>query len=436
MAQADNPLVSMIVFCYNQSRFVVESLESVKAQAYKPTELIILDDCSSDESVAVIENWLQKNEIECTFIRHQENQGICKSVNEALSLATGKYLSMIASDDVWLPDKVVRQVEIMESQPDDVGVLYSDAFQIDEHGQLLPETLIASCRRLTEMPQGRILKSLLEGNFIAGQTTLVKRGCYDKVGPYDENLPWEDWDMWMRMARHYSFIYSPIPSAKYRIHAKSYSRSDPIRMLRESCKISLKQFALGGLEPIEESEHTERLLRMSERLYSENDDYASDILLALWQATGNKRAAWMYRFARAGISFRNFQRVDICRARLRRLRDMIRKESMSIRWAKYRERSIERTCFELLLSNTGERMVPEVSSRTHVLGASLPVQLCVSFVKGQRVLDIACAGKGPRLECSGQSGSGVSANSGDILQGCGSQIVAAKVSRSEESVKF
>src|SRR5580700_11042120 len=153
MTQADNPLVSMIVLCYNQARFVVETLESVKAQTYKPTELIILDDCSSDDSVTVIENWLQENGIECTFIRHQKNQGICKSLNEALSFATGKYISEISSDDVWLPDKIARQVEIMESQPDEVGVVYSDAFQIDDHGQILPETLITSCRRLTEMPQ-------------------------------------------------------------------------------------------------------------------------------------------------------------------------------------------------------------------------------------------------------------------------------------------
>jgi glycosyltransferase involved in cell wall biosynthesis len=324
ITETRDPLVSAIVTCYNQSRFVVETLESIKAQTYKATQLIIVDDCSSDESVATIDRWLHENRINCTFIQHQNNQGICKTVNEALSLATGKYISPLACDDVWLPDKIARQVEIMESQPDDVGVIYSDAFQIDEEGQTLPDMLIASCRRVTEMPQGRILKSLLEGNFIAAQTTLVRRSCYDKVGLYDENLPWEDWDMWMRMARHYSFIYSPIPFAKYRVHDKSYSHSDPIRMLRESCKIALKQFALGGLGRVEESEHTERLLSMSERLYSENDDHASDILLALWQASGNKRAGWMYRFARAGVSFRNFQRVDICRARLGRLRSILR----------------------------------------------------------------------------------------------------------------
>jgi len=319
-APTNNPLVSMIVLCYNQSQFVEETLESVKAQSYKPTELILVDDCSTDDSVAVIEAWLQKNGVECTFIRHKENQGICKSLNEAISNATGKYLSMIASDDVWVRDKIERQVAIMESQSDDVGVIYSDALQIDDRGRTLPKTLIASSRNLPKMPEGKILGSLLEGNFIGGQTTLVRRSCYDRVGMYDEDLPWEDWDMWMRIARHYSFVYSPDPSAKYRIHGKSYSHSDPIRMLRESCKVCLKQFALGGLDTIEKSEHTERLLKMSERLYSENDGDTSEVLLALWRATGNKRAWWMHRFSKCRISFRNWRRVDAFRMRLRRLR--------------------------------------------------------------------------------------------------------------------
>ena len=182
MTEIANPMVSMIVLCYNQSRFVLETLESVKAQTYKTTQLIIVDDCSSDDSVATIESWLHENGIDCTFIRHQKNQGICKSLNDALAVATGKYISMVASDDIWLPDKIAQQVEIMESQPDHVGVLYSDAFQMDEHGNLLPDMFIAAHRKLPEMPQGQILDTLLEGNFIPAMTTLIRRSCYDKVG--------------------------------------------------------------------------------------------------------------------------------------------------------------------------------------------------------------------------------------------------------------
>jgi glycosyltransferase involved in cell wall biosynthesis len=318
MAQTDNPLVSMIVLCYNQSRFVVETLESVKSQTYRSTQLIILDDCSSDDSAAVIESWLQKNGIDCIFIRHQKNEGICKSVNEALSRATGKYISPIASDDVWLPDKIARQVEVMESQPDDVGVLYSDAIQMDENGQTLPGLFIASHWKLLEMPQGPVLTSLLDGNFVVPPTTLIRKSCYDKVGVYDEDLPWEDWDMWMRIARHYSFLCSAIPFAKYRQHRKSYTGSDPIRIARESCRVCLKQFAVGGLSVDQRAKLTARLLRLSEDLYEKRDPEAVEILLALWRATGHRRAAWMYRFSRWGISFENWQRASTWRLRLLR----------------------------------------------------------------------------------------------------------------------
>jgi len=305
-----NPLVTMIVLCYNQSRFVLETLESVKAQTYDPTQLIIIDDCSSDDSVATIEQWLQENGIRSTFIRHQENQGICKTLNEAVRIATGKYISMVASDDVWLPDKIARQVEIMESQPERVGVLYSESFQMDEYGHCLPGTLIATNWKLPEMPQGQVLDVLMQGNFIPGLTTLIRRSCYDEVGLYDEDLPWEDWDMWMRIARRYSFVYSPTSSAKYRIHEKSYSCVDPRRMLRDLYKVGLKQFHLGNLTEHQKATLTVTLMNLATELYKQNDKQASDILFDLWRATGNKRARWMYRFARLGVSFRHLQRAN------------------------------------------------------------------------------------------------------------------------------
>ena len=246
------PIVTTVVLCYNQAQFVLETLESVKAQTYKNTQFIIVDDYSSDDSVPVIEGWLRKNGIDdCTFIRHSKNEGICKSLNDAVRAADGKYISMTASDDTWLPDKIERQVEIMESQPESVGVLYSDAFQMDANGNLLPEMFIPLHRNLPEMPQGEILSVLLEGNFIPAMTTLIRRSCYGIVGLYDETLPWEDWDMWMRIARRFSFLFSATPSAKYRIHGQSYTRLFRKSMTKDLWNMWLKQFEL-GLEPEEE----------------------------------------------------------------------------------------------------------------------------------------------------------------------------------------
>ncbi len=310
MTQTGDPLVSTIVLSYNQRQYVLETLDSVKAQTYKTTEFIIVDDCSIDDSAAIIERWLQYNKIYCTFIRHDKNQGICKSLNDALAVATGKYISMVASDDIWLPDKIARQVEIMEAQPDQVGILYSDAFQIDEHGRPLPEMFIAAHRNLLVMPQGKVLSILLEGNFIPGMTTLIRRECYREVGLYDETLPWEDWDMWLRIARHYSFAYSSTPSAKYRYHEKSLSHSSRSRMLKESVKIGLKQFDLGHLSEDQNSTLIEALLGRSTELYRRDGSKSAEILLAVWQATGNQMVGSMYRFAKFGFSFRNWERAN------------------------------------------------------------------------------------------------------------------------------
>jgi glycosyltransferase involved in cell wall biosynthesis len=319
MIRIADPMVSTIILSYNQSRFVLETLESVKAQTYKDTQLIIVDDCSSDDSVAAIERWLHENRIDCTFIRHKKNEGICKSLNDALAVSRAKYVSMVASDDVWLPDKIEQQVEMMESQQDHVGILYSDAFQIDEQGRPLPEMFIAAHRKLPEMPQGQILDQLLEGNFIPGMTTLIRRSCYDVVGLYDETLPWEDWDMWLRLARHYSFLYSPAPSARYRRHEKSLSNSNRAVMFKGSIRILLKHFNQGHLNEDQESKLIETLLWLSDELYRRRDNESSDMLLALWRATGNKRAGWMYRFAKLGVSFRNWERANVLYKRLQNL---------------------------------------------------------------------------------------------------------------------
>src|SRR4051794_38555205 len=150
------PLVSEIVLCYNQARFVVEALESVRGQTYAPTELIIIDDCSTDDSVATIEDWIRKTGVNCTFIRHSQNLGLCKSLNDALAVTRGKYISLVAADDLWLPDKIAQQVEQMEAGPERVGVLYSDAFQIEEDGKPLPEMFIPAHPALAKPPEGDI----------------------------------------------------------------------------------------------------------------------------------------------------------------------------------------------------------------------------------------------------------------------------------------
>ena len=223
-AEGDRPLVSVLVACYNQARYVEECLNSVLNQIYENIELIIIDDCSQDDSVSVIERWLVTHNFTATFFQHHQNQGICKTFNAALQRAKGEYICVLAADDVYLPEKIDEQVRIMEALPPRIGVVYSDSWQMDADGSPLAEKFIEAHRRFPVMPEGYLFPVLLEGNFIPAMATMIRRDCFETVGPYDEELVYEDFDMWLRIARYYDFAFSPTISAKYRIVPGSISR--------------------------------------------------------------------------------------------------------------------------------------------------------------------------------------------------------------------
>ena len=244
------PLVTITVGCYNHARFVEECLESVRRQTYRNWELIIFDDCSSDNSVEVIRAWIERTKVVCRFIQHTQNLGLCKSLNEALPLAHGKYVNGLAADDAWLPDKLETQVAILEQLPETVGVVYSDAYQMDEQGVLLPDMFIKSHRNLTQFPEGNIQEVLWQGNFIPAMTTMTRRKCFDDVGLYDENLFYEDWDMWLRISRNFEFTFSSVVSAKYRIVGTSMMRSSTEKMIMAANQICVKHLRAGKLTPL------------------------------------------------------------------------------------------------------------------------------------------------------------------------------------------
>jgi glycosyltransferase involved in cell wall biosynthesis len=242
------PLVSAIVLSYNHARYAVECLEGVRAQNYPNLELIVNDDASRDDSAAVIQAWLDKSNIPHRFLRNKINAGICRSMNNALSHARGKYISGIAADDVWLPGKLLGQVQMMERMPERVGVLYSDALQMDESGAPLPGGFIDSHRHFATKPSGNIHNLLWEGNFIPAMTTLVRRHCYETTGPFDEKLFFEDWDMWLRISRGFEFAYSETVSAKYRKVSTSMVRAHWFRILDAMCEMCVKHLRAGTLD--------------------------------------------------------------------------------------------------------------------------------------------------------------------------------------------
>ena len=183
------------------------------------------------------------------FLRNGTNQGLCRSLNNAISRSRGKYIAGIAADDVWLPGKLLNHVESLEKLPADVGVVYTDALQMDEFGKPLNQRFIETYRQFQTRPQGDIHRVLWQGNFIPAMTTLIRRECYDKVGLFDEALYYEDWDMWLRISRCFNFAYLDEVSAKYRIVSTSMMQSQGSRMIDAGCEVCFKHLNTGDMDP-------------------------------------------------------------------------------------------------------------------------------------------------------------------------------------------
>ncbi|WP_026462943.1 glycosyltransferase family 2 protein [Adhaeribacter aquaticus] len=215
------PLVTIGAINYNNAKYLIETLESIKAQTYSNLELVIVDDCSTDNSVELINEWLQDYDKPHKLVIHEKNYGVCKTCNSTLKNAHGKYYNLIATDDIMLPDKIKFQVEILEKSVADVCAVYSDAYLIKEDSSPRYGLYIQMYRHLQELPNGDIYQILLEGNFLPAMAPLIKMEHLNKVGLFDESLAFEDYDMWLRLAKDYKFVYSDYISVKYRMRRDS-----------------------------------------------------------------------------------------------------------------------------------------------------------------------------------------------------------------------
>lgn len=219
------PAITVIALCYNHARFLHECLDSIRAQTCQDFELIITDDASRDASPQLIAEWIAVHRPDARFIRHADNAGICRTLNEALAQARGEFICMIATDDAWEPERLAIHLAAMRAHSARVAVVYSDVAQMDEAGAPLPEKFIAQHRPGFTPPSGTIFSALADGNFIPAMAATIRREAIAAVGGYDERLTYEDYDMWLRLAERYEFAYCDATVARYRIVGSSIVRT-------------------------------------------------------------------------------------------------------------------------------------------------------------------------------------------------------------------
>ncbi|WNH07725.1 glycosyltransferase [Thalassobellus suaedae] len=205
-----NSLVTVICSCYNHSKYVEKSLDSVINQTYKNIQLIIIDDYSNDNSVEVIENWISKNQIGL-LKKNDKNLGLTRSVNNSFKYVEGDFFIDLAADDKLLPHCIETQISVYKAYPNNlIGIVYGNARVIDNNNNTIYTfyNKFSQSKKTTKPEEGFIYKEIINhSNTICSVSALINKKVFEELGGYDENLVYEDYDLWLRIARKHSILY-------------------------------------------------------------------------------------------------------------------------------------------------------------------------------------------------------------------------------------
>ncbi|MCX7966652.1 MAG: glycosyltransferase [Syntrophorhabdaceae bacterium] len=208
------PLVSINLCCYNSEPYLRETLDSITNQTYKNWELVIIDDGSSDSTGEIISEYIKKG----YPIRYyyQENKGLGYSRNRAIKLSNGKYIAFIDHDDLWLPEKLEKQISLFEEK-EEVGFIYTNFFSL-KNG-------VKKIYFKRPNPEGYVFKDFLYSYSAALLTVMIRRSSIEGFSEFfDINLKLaEEYEFFMRILYKSKAAYIEMPLATYRIHEQMSS---------------------------------------------------------------------------------------------------------------------------------------------------------------------------------------------------------------------
>lgn len=211
------PKVSIVMAAKNYGKFLTEAVESALAQTVSDWELLIIDDGSSDDTQQVAARFTDPR-IRCV---KSDRLGQSRAKNLGIDLARGEFIAFLDADDAWLPEKLEKQLALMSplsllgrgagGEGCTVGVVFSRRSLMDEASRPLP------AKPPAPFPRGHVLSQMFSQNFVCFSSAMVRREVFSRVGRFDPQ--WDlaiDYDLWLRVARHYTFEFVDEELVRYR----------------------------------------------------------------------------------------------------------------------------------------------------------------------------------------------------------------------------
>ena len=211
--------LAIIVPNYNNSKYLNDCLDSILSQTYKDLEIIIVDDCSTDSSLEIIQDY-EKIDKRIKVIKNKSNYGISKTRDIGIKATLSNWITTLDSDDYYLtPIKIEKEMALVSKYNRKDIIAYSGIIHIDERGNEIKKIMTK-----LNIKEGCVFEDMITRNFAIPRDFIFSKDLYNDVRGFDYNIPlYEDWDLKVRLSKKAQFYYSGIDGIAYRQHGKGLS---------------------------------------------------------------------------------------------------------------------------------------------------------------------------------------------------------------------
>lgn len=238
--------ISVIIKNYNYEKYVSDAIYSVLNQSVQPYEFIVVDDCSTDNSQSIIEKICKKNP-HIRFIKNEHNLGIAGTTNKAVNLATGDYIALLASDDIYLPKFIERNIQTLQDFPE-AGVICSNfSYFIDENiDEIINHPRGFNSPSTTFLKDFPLIKAMRSHRFWIPSPTVMKKDLFLKFGGYVSHFgEYTDFILYSLIGFQSGVCYIPETLCAVRNHNNQLSKNINLFQRQNSWESILNAFSCG-----------------------------------------------------------------------------------------------------------------------------------------------------------------------------------------------